>query len=99
MVILRTRNKITDFLMILAWASPFSIASLITHIDGDLGTPTADPLCSGYVSFFSMVTPILLYGCEAWGGDENINMIEKLNIRYCKYVLKKTSTPTCMVLG
>ena len=23
MVILRTRNKITDFLMILAWASPF----------------------------------------------------------------------------
>ena len=25
MVILRTRNKITDFLMILAWASPFKI--------------------------------------------------------------------------
>ena len=25
MVILRTRNKITDFLMILAWASPFNI--------------------------------------------------------------------------
>ena len=24
MVILRTRNKITDFLMILAWASPFN---------------------------------------------------------------------------
>ena len=28
MVILRTRNKITDFLMILAWASPFNIQSL-----------------------------------------------------------------------
>ena len=24
MVILRTRNKITDFIMILAWASPFN---------------------------------------------------------------------------
>ena len=30
MVILRTRKKITDFLMILAWASPFnSIAGII----------------------------------------------------------------------
>ena len=25
MVILKTQNKITDFLMILAWASPFKI--------------------------------------------------------------------------
>ena len=29
MVILRTRNKITDFLMILAWASPFNLPSLL----------------------------------------------------------------------
>ena len=29
MVILRTRNKITDFLMILAWASPFKPIKLI----------------------------------------------------------------------
>ena len=29
MVILRTRNKITDFLMILAWASPFNM----THFE------------------------------------------------------------------
>ena len=29
MVILRTRNKITDFLMILAWASPFN--SAVSH--------------------------------------------------------------------
>ena len=28
MVIFRTRNKITDFLMILAWASPFKVLSL-----------------------------------------------------------------------
>ena len=46
-----------------------------------------------------MVTPILLYGYEAWG-NENIDVIEKLYIRYCKYVMHlKTSTPTCMVLG
>ena len=38
MVILRTRNKITDFLMILAWASPFNnanvygILTLATHV-------------------------------------------------------------------
>ena len=36
--------------------------------------------------FDSTVTPILLYGCEAWG-NENIDVIEKLYIRYCKYVL------------
>ena len=52
--------------------------------------------------FDSMVTSILLYGCEAWG-NENIDVIEKLYIRYhgyCKYVLHlKTSTPTSMVLG
>ena len=29
MVILRTRNKITDFFMILAWASPFKIPLMI----------------------------------------------------------------------
>ena len=49
--------------------------------------------------FDSMVTPILLYGCEAWE-NENMDMIEKLYIRYCNYVLHlKTSTPTYMVLG
>ena len=30
MVILRTRNKITDFFMILAWASPFKCLFPIT---------------------------------------------------------------------
>ena len=29
MVILRTRNKITDFFMILAWASPFKIQIIL----------------------------------------------------------------------
>ena len=32
MVILRTRNKITDFWMILAWASPFNIKLAGNHI-------------------------------------------------------------------
>ena len=31
MVILRTRNKITDFLMILAWASPFNSLAAGLH--------------------------------------------------------------------
>ena len=29
MVILRSQNKITDFLMILAWACPFNATSLV----------------------------------------------------------------------
>ena len=32
MVILRTRNKITDFFMILAWASPFNISPTSSHL-------------------------------------------------------------------
>ena len=32
MVILRTRNKITDFFMILAWASPFNVLIKTTWI-------------------------------------------------------------------
>ena len=32
MVILRTRNKITEFLMILAWASPFKLACISLSI-------------------------------------------------------------------
>ena len=39
MFILRTRNKITDFLMILAWASPFNII----YIAADPGHDTLRP--------------------------------------------------------
>ena len=35
MVILRTRNKITDFLMILAWASPFKNKLLLIQLECD----------------------------------------------------------------
>ena len=49
--------------------------------------------------FDSLIMPILLYGCEIWG-FENITMIEKIHLKYLKYMLGlKQSTPTCMVLG
>ena len=32
MVILRSQNKITDFLMILAWASPFKVAVITSPL-------------------------------------------------------------------
>ena len=46
MVILRTRNKITDFLMILAWASPFNTHSCAKLV-GKLAFGTRAPeLCN-----------------------------------------------------
>ena len=49
--------------------------------------------------FDSLIMPILLYGCEIWG-FENITMIEKIHLKYLKYIIGlKQSTPTCMVLG
>ena len=49
--------------------------------------------------FDSLILPIRLYGCEAWG-FKNIDLVERLHLQFCKsrlYVNK--STPTCMVLG
>ena len=49
--------------------------------------------------FDSLIMPILLYGCEIWG-FKNISMIEKIHLKYLKYILGlKQSTPTCTVLG
>jgi hypothetical protein len=49
--------------------------------------------------FDSVVAPVALYGCEVWGFG-NTNIIDKLQVRFCKILLKaKRSTPTCMVLG
>ena len=45
MVILRTRNKITDFLMIFAWASPFNVSYGIFTL--------TNPLCHCHVTNFS----------------------------------------------
>ena len=49
--------------------------------------------------FDTLIMPILTYGCEV-GGFENLNIIEKLHLKYLKYILGvQMSTPTCMVLG
>ena len=49
--------------------------------------------------FDTLIMPILTYGCKVWG-FENRNILEKLHLKYLKYILGvKMSTPTCMVLG
>lgn len=49
--------------------------------------------------FHKVVKPILLYGCECWGYG-NINILEKVQLKYLKYVLGvKSSTPNCIVYG
>lgn len=49
--------------------------------------------------FDSLVTPVLLYGCEVWG-IENIDMIENFHVKFCKQLLKlNKSTANCMALG
>jgi hypothetical protein len=45
-----------------------------------------------------MVKPILLYGSEIWGFSKNIQYLEKVQLRFCKLLLKlKTSTPSYMI--
>ena len=47
--------------------------------------------------FDRIVLPILLYGSEIFG-YENVNILETLHLKFCKYVLGfKRSTPNCMV--
>ena len=49
--------------------------------------------------FDVLIVPILLYGSEAWS-YENCEIIEKLHLRYCKYVLGvNSSTYRNMVYG
>ena len=51
--------------------------------------------------FQRCVVPILLYGCEIWGGDDKaVEMIEVFYKRFIKIVLKvPVFTPTCMIYG
>ena len=51
--------------------------------------------------FDSLVTPILLYGCEIWGFDNaNTKIIETFHYKFCKQILKvQKRTANCMVLG
>jgi hypothetical protein len=49
--------------------------------------------------FDSMVTPILLYGCEIWG-YENTDIIENIHVTFMRRILPlKKSTPLYMLYG
>ena len=49
--------------------------------------------------FDKIVQPILLYGCEIWGYC-NLNLLEKLHMKFCKYILKfRKCTPNFMIYG
>ena len=49
--------------------------------------------------FDRMVTPILCYGADIWG-YEICDSIEKVHVKWCKYILGVSSTtPTPAVLG
>ena len=49
--------------------------------------------------FDKVIGPILLYTCEVWG-YENIDIIEKVHLKFLKFILNlKSSTPNCMVYG
>ena len=49
--------------------------------------------------FDKVVVPVLLYGSEVWG-FENLDLIERLHLKFLKYVLNlKSSTPAYMVYG
>ena len=49
--------------------------------------------------FDSLVTPVLLYGCEIWG-IESIAEIETFHVKFCKRILKlNKNTANCMALG
>ena len=50
--------------------------------------------------FDKMVKPILLYGSKIWGYSKNIDCLEKIQLRFCKLLLKlKSSTPNYMIYG
>ncbi len=49
--------------------------------------------------FDTLVLPIMLYGCEIWGFENN-SILDRLHLKFCKMLLGiKKTTPTCMVLG
>ena len=62
MVIVRTRNKITDFLMILAWASPFNpcVARPVYPVTHCAARPVYPQLTLVLLGPFIQLTPVLL---------------------------------------
>ena len=50
--------------------------------------------------FDKMIKPILLYGCEIWGFENDIKGIEIFHRIFLKYVLKLNyQTTNCMIYG
>ena len=49
--------------------------------------------------FDKIIIPMLTYGSEIWG-YENIDILEKVHVKFCKLLLNlKTSTPNFMLYG
>ena len=49
--------------------------------------------------FHTLVLPVLLYGCKVWG-FKNIDLCEKLPLKFCRYVFHvKSSEPNFMIYG
>ena len=49
--------------------------------------------------FDKIIIPMLTYGSAIWG-CENIDILEKLHVKFCKLLLNlKTSTPNFMLYG
>ncbi len=48
--------------------------------------------------FDSVVVPILIYGCEVWGFSD-LKLVEKLHLRFCKFLLKVKKVLVVMVYG
>jgi hypothetical protein len=57
------------------------------------------PIQQQFDLFDKVVKPVLLYGCEIWG-YENLDIIERVHLKFLKYILcMKSSTPSYMVYG
>ena len=77
--------------------TPFIIKSCLSMLRkcGSLGLPIDIQL----QKFDTMIPPILLYGCEVWGFENN-DAIESLFLQFYKVILGvKKSTPNCILYG
>jgi len=84
-------NKCRDMLSKNATKAMFFVLKKIREMSLDIDT--------GFQLFDSMVKPILLFSCEVWG-YENISVLEKVHLKFCKYMLGlNRSTPNIMVYG
>jgi hypothetical protein len=57
------------------------------------------PIEQQFDLFDKVVKPVLLYGCKIWG-YENLDIIERVHLKFLKYILcMKSSTPSYTVCG